>query len=147
MTPDAHTPTGNGHEIMVTAETLPSGTSIPILGTLIDLTYIPETEHPPPTTHTYQHDRRTGTTPYRIDGPPRTQEGENIACNGLAIAMKANEPEDTSTGSAIFKHDYIITTKTLRKGDKIRVYYGSSIDLNWRPCAKQTITPPLKNIP
>ena len=98
------TPAGNGHEIMVTAETLPPGTSIPILGTLIDLTYIPETEHPPPTTHTYQHDRRTGTTPYRIDGPPMTQEGENIACNGLAIAMKANEPEDTSTGSAIFKH-------------------------------------------
>ena len=86
---------------------------------------------PPPTTHTYQHDPRTGTTPYRIDGLPKTtsESGEEIACRGLAIAMKANEPVDTSKGNAIFKHDYIITTKNLKRGDKIRVDYGASNEL------------------
>ena len=47
------TPAGKGHEIIITTDTLPAGTSIPILGNLIDLTYIPEKDHPPPTTHTY----------------------------------------------------------------------------------------------
>ena len=121
-------PTPNGqHQLIVTAPLLRAGTAIPNLGLLIDRLYSAKTPTAHPTTHMISHGQAS---PFLIDGHPSIAPHMDIACGGLAIAMKANEPSHTSKSSAFFPNTgFTVLLKDHKYGDPIEPHYGNSPSL------------------
>ena len=114
---------------IVATERIPMGTMFPILGLpvtqklLLDLA----SKVPGGLGCEYTWEYQGIDSPGGIVGSPHILPFESIGCLGASIVMFANEPT-TSSPNCIFKHNCLITTRRIRKGQELQVWYGSSYD-------------------
>lgn len=116
---------GNG---VFATKPLAAGTMIPILG----ITYTQDTE-PDSDTHVWEYQTRNEKLKGRFVTGNTEDEREKMyvrrgAANfGLSIAMIANEGSSTQQ-NCIFKYDFLMTARSIKKGEELRVYYGENYE-------------------
>lgn len=116
---------GNG---VFATKPLAAGTMIPILG----ITYSQDTESES-NTHVWKyqtkHERLKGrfVTGNTEDEREKMYVRRGAANFGLSIAMIANEGSTTQQ-NCIFKYDFLMTARPIKKGEELRVYYGEEYE-------------------
>ena len=119
----------NKGQALAATKPIATGTMFPILGIPVTnkLLHDLATKHPHGLGCEHAWKYQGPRHPAGIVGGPHLLPHNGVGCLGAAIVMLANEPT-ASKPNCIFKYDCLITTKPIKAGQELQVWYGPDYD-------------------